>query len=95
MKQMSLASMSGFELKTWRTRKRVLLSAMQQVVSWAGLGAIIAPYAPAPGTKAGCPPFAVETMLRIHLLQQWFGLSEPAMEEALYDVPLYGSYRGT
>jgi IS5 family transposase len=94
MKQMSLAPMSGFELKTRRTRKRVFLSEMQQVVPWADLVAIIAPYAPTPGPKGGRPPFAVETMLRIHFLQQWFGLSDPAMEEALYDVPLYREFAG-
>jgi IS5 family transposase len=37
---------------------------------------------PALGAKGGRPPFAVETMLRIHFLQQWFNLSDPAMEEA-------------
>ena len=41
------------------------------------------------GVKGGRPTFAVETMLRIHFLQQWFGLSDPAMEEALHDTPLY------
>lgn len=40
------------------------------------------------------PPFALETMLRIHYLQQCFGLSDPAMEEALHDVPLYGEFAG-
>jgi IS5 family transposase len=38
--------------------------------------------------KTGRPPFAVETVLRIHSMQHWFGLSDPAMEEALHDVPL-------
>jgi IS5 family transposase len=42
--------------------------------------------------KTGRPPFAIETMLRIHYLQQWFGLSDPAMEEALHDVPLYREF---
>ncbi len=48
---------------------------------------LVQPHAPA--GKAGRPPFAVETMLRIHFMQQWFGLSDPAMEEALHDVTLY------
>ncbi|MGH8430381.1 MAG: IS5 family transposase, partial [Solimonas sp.] len=42
--------------------------------------------------KTGRPPFPIETMLRIHYLQQWFGLSDPAMEEALHDVPLYREF---
>jgi len=45
-----------------------------------------------PRAKTGRPPFAVEPMLRIHYLQQWFGLSDPAMEEALHDVPLYWEF---
>ena len=51
---------------------------------------LIQPFAPTgTGAKGGRPTFAVETMLRIHFLQQWFGLSDPAMEEALHDTPLY------
>jgi IS5 family transposase len=37
---------------------------------------------------SGRPPFPVATMLRIHFMQQWFSLSDPAMEEALHDIPL-------
>ncbi len=44
-----------------------------------------------PKSKMGRPPFAIETMLRIHYLQQWFGLSDPAMEEALHDIPITAS----
>jgi IS5 family transposase len=87
MKQMSLAS-SGFELKTKRTRKREFLDEMELVVPWSELVALIAPHAPQPGAKGGRPPFAVETMLRIHFLQQWFNLSDPAIEESLYDMEL-------
>jgi transposase, IS5 family len=86
MKQQSLAT-AGFELATKRTRKREFLDEMNLVVPWAELVGLIEPHAPA--GKTGRPPFAVETMLRIHFMQQWFGLSDPAMEEALHDVPLY------
>ena len=86
MKQLSLGE-SGFERKTKRTRKREFLDEMNLVVPWAELVSLIAPHAPTPGAKGGRPPFAVETMLRIHFLQQWFNLSDPAMEEALYDTP--------
>ena len=89
MKQTSLA-IAGFELVTKRTRKRVFLDEMELVVPWAELVRLIEPHAPQASTaKGGRPPFAVETMLRIHFLQQWFGLSDPAMEEALHDVSLY------
>jgi transposase, IS5 family len=67
---------SRFERETKRTRKRELLDEMNLVVPLAELVALIAPHAPAPGSKGGRPPFAVETMLRIHFLQQWFNLCD-------------------
>ena len=89
MKQISLAT-NGFELVTKRTRKRVFLDEMNLVVPWTELVGLIQPFAPSgAGAKGGRPAFAVETMLRIHFLQQWFGLSDPAMEESLHDTPLY------
>ena len=93
MKQLSLGE-SGFERKTKRTRKREFLEEMNLVVPWAELMSLIAPHAPAPGSKGGRPPFAVDTMLRIHFLQQWFNLSDPAMEEALYDMALFREFVG-
>ena len=93
MKQMSLG-VAGFERKTKRTRKREFLDKMNLVVPWAELVALIAPHLPKPGTKGGRPPFAVETMLRIHFLQQWFNLSDPAIEEALYDTPMFREFAG-
>jgi IS5 family transposase len=93
MKQMSLGE-SGFERKTKRTRKREFLDEMNLVVPWGELVSLIAPHAPEPGAKGGRPPFAVETMLRIHFLQQWFNLSDPAMEEALYDTPMFREFAG-
>ena len=93
MKQMSLSE-SGFERKTKRTRKREFLDEMNLVVPWAELVSLIAPHAPQPGTKGGRPPFAVDTMLRIHFLQQWFNLSDPAIEEALYDTPMFREFVG-
>ncbi len=93
MKQMSLGG-SGFERKTKRTRKREFMDEMNLVVPWAELVSLIAPHAPAPGAKGGRPPFAVEAMLRIHFLQQWFNLSDPAMEEALYDMALFREFVG-
>ena len=73
-----------------RTRKREFLEQMERVVPWAALVALIAPYYPE--GRTGRPPFALETMLRTHFLQQWFSLSDPAMEEAFFDVPLYREF---
>ena len=86
MKQTDL----GLNLTTKRTRKREFLDEMNRVVPWADLVALVAPFAPE--GKKGRPPFAVETMLRIHFMQQWFGLSDPAMEEALHDTPMYREF---
>jgi IS5 family transposase len=87
MKQISLAT-TGFELVT--KRKRVFLDEMSRVVPWRALVGLIQPFAPTgTGAKGGRPTFAVETMLHIHFLQQWFGLSDPAMKEALHDSALY------
>ena len=60
------------------------------MVPWGVLVQIVEPHYPR--AKTGRPPFGIETMLRIHYLQQWFGLSDPAMEEALHDVPLYREF---
>jgi IS5 family transposase len=81
----------GLNLST-KTRKREFLEQMQQVVPWQDLVALIAPYAPE-GRK-GRPPFPVEMLLRIHFMQQWFTLSDPAMEEALHDMPLFRDFVG-
>lgn len=88
MKQMSLAT--GFERKFKRTRKREFLDEMDLVVPWHELVTLIESHSL---PKAiGRPAFAVESMLRIHLLQQWFNLSDPAVEEALYDTPVFASF---
>ena len=79
MKQIGIAT-TGFESVTKRTRKRVLPDEMNLVVPWNELVGLIQPFASSGTTaKGGRPWFAVETMLRIHFLQQWFGLSDPAM----------------
>ena len=86
MKQSSL----DLNLSTRRTRKQEFLAQMERVVPWAALVELIAPYYPE--GKNGRPPFALETMLRVHFLQQWFSLSDPAMEEAFFDVPVYRQF---
>lgn len=62
MKQTDL----GLNLTTMRTRKREFLVQMERVVPWGALVELVAPYAPE--GKKGRPPFAVETMLRIHFM---------------------------
>src|ERR1700682_2900021 len=81
--QRSLAMMNGFERYTKKKRRQIFLEEMEQVVPWPELCALFEPHYPKPGN--GRPPVGVERMLRIYLLQQWFNLSDPAVEEALYD----------
>src|SRR5437660_1364972 len=83
MRQRTLAMMTGFEQYTRKTRRAVFLEEMEQVVPWRELCALVAPHYPQPGK--GRRPVGVERMLRIYFLQQWFNLSDPAVEEALYD----------
>src|SRR5213079_3418537 len=83
MKQRTLAMMTGFEQYTRKTRRAIFLEEMEQVVPWRELCALVAPHYPQPGK--GRRPVGVERMLRIYFLQQWFNLSDPGVEEALYD----------
>lgn len=88
MKQHSL----GLGMTAKRTRRREFLDEMEKVVPWADLVALVLPYLPE--GKRGRPPFSPETMLRIHFMQQWFALSDPAMEEALHDMPVFREFAG-
>src|SRR2546425_12860589 len=92
MKQRTLAMMTGFEQYTRKTRRAVFLEEMEQVVPWRELCALVAPHYPQPGK--GRPPVGVERMLRIYFLQQWFNLSDPAVEEALYDSAVMRQFVG-
>jgi len=88
MKQTDL----GLNLSSKRMRKRAFLDEMERVVPWQALVALIESHYPK--GKTGRPPFAIAVMLRIHFLQQWFGLSDPAMEEALHETPMYREFAG-
>jgi IS5 family transposase len=79
MKQLTLATVRY--AKT--TRRAAFLAEMERVVPWSALCALIEPFYPKPGN--GRPSIGIERMLRIYCLQQWFNLSDPAVEEALYD----------
>ena len=80
--QMSLAR-GGFDRFGKQTKRAKFLAEMDAVLPWAELCALIEPHYPKPGR--GRPPVGLERMLRIHFLQHWFNLSDPAVEEALYE----------
>ena len=86
MKQATL----GLSLDIKKTRKRQFFEQMDQVVPWTALVELIAPYYPE--GKTGRPPFSLVTMLRVHFMQQWFTLSDPAMEETFLDTPPYREF---
>jgi IS5 family transposase len=88
MKQKTL----DLDLNTRRTRKQVLLDEMERVMPWGDLLALIAPHAPV--AKTGRPPFELAMMLRIHCLQQWFGLSDLGAEEALFEASYLRDFVG-
>lgn len=85
MQQMSLSS-PVFVKKEKRTRQQEFLGEMDVVVPWLDLMELIAPYYDKTGPKGGRPPVPLAIMLRIHFMQQWFALSDPMMEEKLYEV---------
>lgn len=83
MQQQTFAEVT-FEQYRKATRRERFLDEMDRVIPWRELAAIIEPFYPK-ADGAGRPPVGVERMLRIHCLQQGFNLSDPAVEEALYD----------
>lgn len=84
MQQGALA-MTGYFDKGKKTRREVFLDEMERVVPWQRLCELIAPHYPKAKAAGGRPPLPLERMFRIYCLQQWYSLSDPAAEEALYD----------
>ena len=80
---------SDYELTTTlkHTKREKFLSEMEVLVPWQALIELIEPHYPKASKKGGRPPYPLAMMLRIYLLQQWYSLSDPAMEEALIEVP--------
>jgi IS5 family transposase len=91
MKQMTFAD-AEYAGKRKQTRKELFLIEMDQVVPWKGLVALIEPHYPK--GEGGRPAFPLMAMLRVHLMQNWFGYSDPAMEEALYETTILRQFAG-
>ena len=92
MKQTTFASLA-FSRKKKQTRRERFLTEMEAVVPWAALLAVIEPHYPRSGRR-GRPPMPLPTMLRIYFMQQWYSLSDPAMEDALYEVESMRRFAG-
>ena len=91
MKQPSFATLA-YEGKKKQTKKEIFLGQMNQIVPWRELTGEVEPHYPA--GENGRPPIGLEKMLRIYFMQQWFGLSDPAMEDALYDIESMRRFAG-
>jgi len=89
--QMTFAS-TGFERFSRPTKRAAFLAEMDAIVPWKRLCALIEPHYPS--GELGRPPIPLERMLRIYFLQQWFNLSDPAVEEALYDMVSMRAFAG-
>jgi IS5 family transposase len=93
MDQLSFASLD-FAAKKKRTKRDVFLAEMAAAVPWIKLEALIEPHYPKTGPNGGRRPFPLGVMLRIYCLQQWYSLSYPGAEEALYDICSMRTFAG-
>lgn len=91
MSQMSFAD-AEFTQKRRQTRKERFLARMDEIIPWALLEGIIEPHYPKAGN--GRRPYPLSIMLRVHFLQQWYDLSDPATEDALYEVTPMRQFAG-
>ena len=91
-KQLSFASYE-FAQKKRVTRREKFLAEMEQVVPWVPLEALIEPHYPTSG-RVGRQPIGVAVMLRMYFLQQWFGLADEALEDAIYDSQAMREFLG-
>ncbi len=92
MKQMTLASGTGFELHARPTRKAEFLAKMEVLMPWAELCALIEPHYPKAGN--GRPPIGLERMLRMYWVANWFNLADEACEDAMYDTAVFREFCG-
>ena len=90
MKQMTLATVTGFEKHGRTTRKAEFLARMDSLMPWAEFCALIEPHYPKAGN--GRPPVGVERMLRMYCVANWFNLSDEGCEDALYDVAVFRDF---
>src|ERR1035438_2189384 len=84
--QQTLASQASFAKYGRKSKRELFLDQMNQVVPWPDLLALVEPHYPKAGN--GRQPVGLTIMLRTYFLQQWFGFSDPGMEEAFYESPL-------
>ncbi len=92
MRQQTLAAQASFEKYGRKSKREQFLDEMEEIVPWAELqGLVEAHY---PKGENGRPPVGLSIMLRVYFLQQWFNLSDPGVEEALYESPVLRRFVG-
>ncbi len=92
MQQLTLARQAEFQRYTKKTRREQFLEEMEAVMPWAELQSLVAPYYSKGET--GRRPVGLEIMLRVYFLQQWFALSDPGVEDALYESAVLRHFAG-
>ena len=92
MQQTTLAQQAEFQRYWKKTRREQFLDEMEAVMPWAELLALIEPHYPK--GENGRPPVGLGIMLRVYFLQHWFNLSDPAVEDALYESPVLRRFAG-
>lgn len=92
MKQQSLAAQGGFEKYGRKSRRELFLDEMEQVVPWSALESLVRPHYAKAGK--GRQPVGLSVMLRTYFVQQWFNLSDPGVEELLYESPAVRRFVG-
>ncbi len=90
--QQTFASQSSFEKYARKSKRELFLDQMNQAVPWSELLVLVEPVYPRAGN--GRQPVGLAIMLRTYFLQQWFGLSDPGMEEAFYESPVLQGFAG-
>jgi IS5 family transposase len=92
VRQQTLAAQASFEKYGRKSKREQFLDEMEQIVPWAELQALV--QAHYPKGENGRPPVGLSIMLRVYCLQQWFNLSDPGAEEALYESPVLRRFAG-
>jgi transposase, IS5 family len=90
--QVSFAQ-AEYAKKKKQTRREIFLGKMEQVVPWVRLTEVIEPHYPKGGGR-GRPPIGLEKMLRMYFVQQWYGLADEAVEDAIYDSQALRNFMG-
>jgi len=91
MKQTGFSDLE-YDVKKKQTRKEKFLAEMEEILPWKVLLGVVRRHYPKRGS--GRPPIGLEPMLRIYFMQQWYGLSDPAMEDSLYDITAMRRFAG-